>query len=106
MDARVKPAHDEFYIWGGPGSAAHRCARATRCAASGAQVQSNKLDTDSSAAVRLIALAISEAIDSVRMLVATRTASVGWIESVITSSFRREPAMRAAAPPESTPWVM
>ena len=53
------------------------------------EFQSNKLDTNSSAAVRLIASAISEAIDSVRMLVATRTASVGWIESVITSSFKR-----------------
>jgi hypothetical protein len=36
----------------------------------------------------------------------TFTAVVGWIESVITSSLSLELAMRAAAPPESTPWVM
>ena len=40
------------------------------------------------------------------MLRATFTASVGWIESVMTSSFSFEVAMRATAPPESTPWVM
>jgi hypothetical protein len=51
--------------------------------------QSNRLDTDSSDAVRPIASAISDAIDSVRMLSAFRTASVGWIESVMTSSFSR-----------------
>src|SRR5882724_599684 len=70
------------------------------------RVQSNRLDTDSSDAVRPIASAISEAIDSVRMLGALRTASVGWIESVITSSFSLEPVMRAVAPPDSTPWEM
>jgi hypothetical protein len=33
MDARVKPAHDENYVWYGPGSAAHRFAKsyALRC---------------------------------------------------------------------------
>src|SRR5690349_10482906 len=70
----------------------------------GMTVQSNRLDTDSSAAVRLIASAIRGAIESVRMLAALVTASVGRIESVMTSSFSREPAMRAAAPPDSTPW--
>ena len=40
------------------------------------------------------------------MFGASRTASVGWIESVITSSFSCEAAMRATAPPDSTPWVM
>src|SRR5689334_20948514 len=68
--------------------------------------QSNRLDTDSSAAVRLIASAIRPAIDSERMLGALRTASVGWIESVMTSSFSFDEAMRVTAPPESTPWVM
>src|SRR5581483_10126036 len=68
--------------------------------------QSNKLDTDSSAAVRLIASAIRPAIDSVRILLALRTASVGWIESVMTSSFSREEVIRVTAPPDSTPWVI
>ena len=40
------------------------------------------------------------------MLRATFTASVGWIESVITSSLSFELVMRETAPPESTPWVM
>ena len=40
------------------------------------------------------------------MLRATLTASVGWIESVMTSSLSREAVMRATAPPDSTPWVM
>src|SRR4051812_41666898 len=39
MDARVKPAHDENGVRYGPGSAAHRFARATRCAASGERCQ-------------------------------------------------------------------
>ena len=68
--------------------------------------QSNKLDTDSSAAVRLIASAIRVAIGSVRMLAALRTASVGWIESVMTNSFSRDEVMRATAPPDKTPWLM
>ena len=66
--------------------------------------QSNKLDTDSSAAVRPIASAIKVAIERVRILGALMTAYVGWIESVMTSSFSLEEVMRAAAPPESTPW--
>ena len=65
--------------------------------------QSNRLDTDSSAAVRAIASPIKVETDSTRILRAPRTASVGWIESVITSSFRFDDAMRATAPPESTP---
>src|SRR5258708_15236984 len=65
--------------------------------------QSNRLDTDSSAAVRPMASAISEAIESTRMLGAWRTASVGWIESGMTSSLSREEGMRAAAAPHSTP---
>src|SRR5262249_11800063 len=68
--------------------------------------QSNRLDTDSSAAVRPIASPISVAIESTRMLAATRTASEAWIESVITSSLRRDAVVRATAPPESTPWEM
>jgi len=47
----------------------------------------NRLDTDSSDAVRPMASAIRDAIDSVRMLGALLTASVGRIESVMTSSF-------------------
>src|SRR6266404_5681121 len=63
-------------------------------------------DTDSSEAVRLMASAISGAIGRVRMLGVLRTAAVGWIESVITSSFSLEEAIRAAAPPDSTPWLI
>ena len=40
----------------------------------------NKLETDSSAAVRPIASPIKVAIESTRIFRATRTASVGWIE--------------------------
>ncbi len=68
--------------------------------------QMKRLETDFSLAVRLIASPISGAIEGMRMLEAVFTASVGWIESVITSSFSIEPPMRATAPPESTPWVM
>jgi hypothetical protein len=39
--------------------------------------QSNRLDTDSSAAVRAMASPINVAIDNTRILAATRTASVG-----------------------------
>src|SRR5260370_36364492 len=70
------------------------------------RVQSNKLDTDSSEAVRPMASAISEAIDSVRILGALRTASLGWMESVITSYIILQPAVHAAAPPDSTPWLI
>src|SRR5258708_5368249 len=68
--------------------------------------QSNRLETDSSAAVRAIASPMRAATDRVRMLRPCLTASVGWIESVMTSSLSREPVMRATAPPDSTPWVM
>ena len=33
-------------------------------------------------------------------------ASVGWIESVITSSLSRDAVTRATAPPDSTPWLI
>ena len=56
--------------------------------------------------MRAIASPIKVAIEMTRMLRATLTASVGWMESVITSSFSCEAVMRATAPPESTPWVM
>ena len=58
------------------------------------------------AAVRPIASAIRPAIEMVRMFGALLTASVGRIESVMTSSLSRDEAMRAAAPPDNTPWVM
>ena len=57
--------------------------------------QSNRLETLVSLAVRSIASPISCAIEITRMLRATFTASVGMIESVITSSLSFEPAMRA-----------
>src|SRR5262245_24946451 len=68
--------------------------------------QSNRLDTDSSAAVRPIASPIRVAIDRPRTLRATRTASVGWIESVMTSSLSWEAVTRATAPPDRTPWLI
>ena len=46
------------------------------------------------------------ATESVRILRATLTAWVGWIESVMTSSLSRDAVMRATAPPERTPWVI
>src|ERR1700691_1048634 len=45
--------------------------------------QSKRLETDSSAAVRLMASPIRVAIESTRILAATRTASLGWIVSVM-----------------------
>ena len=56
--------------------------------------------------MRAIASPISGAIEMTRMLRATRTASVGAIVSVSTSSLSCEAAMRATAPPDSTPWVI
>src|SRR5688572_26181860 len=73
---------------------------------SGKGVQSNRLETDSSRAVRAIASPIRVAMPMTRMLRDTRTASVGWIESVMTSSFSLDEVMRATAPPERTPWVI
>src|SRR5690242_140246 len=88
-------------------TAGREAARAARAQALKCdEAQSNRLETDSSAAVRAIASPIRVAIESTRMLPATRTASVGWMESVITSSLRREAVTRATAPPDSTPWVM
>src|SRR5712691_1148742 len=78
----------------------------SRIQESGTRVQSNRLETDSSVAVRPIASPISVAIDMTLMLEAVFTSSVGWIESVMTSSLSREPEMRAMAPPDSTPCVM
>ena len=72
----------------------------------GAVAQSNRLDTLSSLAVRAIASPIRGAIEMTRMFCDTRTASVGWIVSVSTSSFSREAVIRATAPPDSTPCVM
>jgi chromate transporter len=69
-------------------------------------VQSNRLETDSSLAVREIASPIRSAIVTTRTLCAAWTPEVGWMESVITSSLSLEPAIRATAPPESTPWVI
>ena len=46
------------------------------------------------------------AIGITRMLRAMRTASVGWIESVITSCLSLDEVTRATAPPDSTPWVI
>ena len=68
--------------------------------------RSNRLETLSSLAVWAIASPIGGAMEITRILLATRTASVGAIVSVTTSSFSREAAMRATAPPDNTPWVI
>ena len=65
--------------------------------------QSNRLDTDSSAAVRLMASPIRLAIESTRMFFDALMALVGWIESVITSSLSWDFSTRGMAPPDSTP---
>src|SRR5882724_8245929 len=93
-------------VWAPAFAGATSGGRGESLALSPPRVQSNRLDTDSSAAVRLIASAIRGAIGRVRMLAALTTASVGWIESVMTNSFSREEVMRVTAPPDSTPWVM
>jgi hypothetical protein len=56
--------------------------------------------------LRLSVALMTGAVGMMRMLGVFLTASVGWMVSVITSSFNGEAAMRATAPPESTPWVM
>ena len=86
----------------------HGCDRRARVARGGwwEATQSNRLDTDSSLAVREIASPIRSAMVTTRMLWAASTLDVGWIESVMTSSRSLEPVMRATAPPDSTPWVM
>src|SRR5262249_3607902 len=85
--------------WCLPSVEAARYRRLGRRAASG-------LEADAAAAVRPMASPIRLATESVRILRATLTAWVGWIESVMTSSLSREAVMRATAPPESTPWVI
>ena len=75
-------------------------------ASEGFERQSNRLDTDSSVAVREIASPIRSAIEMTRMFSAASTLDEGWIELVITSSLSLEPAILATAPPDSTPWVM
>src|ERR1700761_913001 len=98
----------EFFVSRGSLARARAPRQSLSVAVSGGAdaAQSNRLETDSSAAVRAIASEIRPAIESVRILEALLTASVGWIESVITNSFSREEAMRVTAPPESTPWVI
>ncbi len=44
--------------------------------------------------------------DDADVVARNRRLDVGWMESVMTSSCSCEPAMRAMAPPDSTPWVM
>jgi len=66
--------------------------------------QSNRLDTDCSSAVRLMASPNRSAIEITRMLWAVSMAVVGSIELVITSSFNFEDVMRETAPPDRTPW--
>ena len=87
-----------------------RCSASPRAAGLALRLlraQSNRLDTDFSSAVRLIASPSSVAIETTRMLRARRARrSVGSIESVITSSRSFEAVMRATAPPDRTPWVM
>ena len=65
--------------------------------------QSSKLETLCSLAVRAMASPIRGAIEMMRMFLAALAASVAMIESVITSSFSFDAAMRSAAPSESTP---
>ncbi len=63
--------------------------------------QLNRLETDFSSAVRLIASPISGAIEIARMLAAAVMAAVGSMELVITSSFSLEEVTRATAPKPS-----
>jgi hypothetical protein len=53
----------------------------------------------------LIASPSSGATVSARTLPLSLTASVGWIESVMTSSVSSLASTRATAPPDKTPWV-
>ena len=55
--------------------------------------------------MRRIASAISGAMVIWRTLRDTRTASVAWMLSVVTSSSSGEAPTRATAPPDRTPWV-
>ena len=54
----------------------------------------------------MIASPIRDAIGRIRIFLAAFTASVGKMESVMTSDFKFELWMRETAPPESTPCVM
>ena len=67
--------------------------------------QSNRLDTELSLEIRLIASPISWAIDRSRIFSVTRTPSVARMLSVTTSCSSELAATRATAPAESTPWV-
>src|SRR5208283_2233979 len=68
--------------------------------------QLNRLDTLSSLAVRAIASPISGPIGMTLILCTAATSGVAWIVSVMTSSCNLDFAMRCAAAPESTPWVI
>lgn len=65
--------------------------------------QLNRLETDSSDAVREMASPMRSAIVMTRTFGAASTADVGWIESVMMSSLSFELEIRATAPPERTP---
>ena len=67
--------------------------------------QSNSELTELSSLIRRIASAISGAMVICRTFGASRTASVARIESVITIVSIGDDAMRATAPPDSTPCV-
>src|SRR5271170_6328236 len=72
----------------------------------GQRTQSNSELTELSSLMRRIASAINGATLIWRMLCARRTASVARIESVIVIVSIGEDAMRATAPPDSTPCVV
>ena len=65
----------------------------------------NKLDTDVSWLILLIASPSNGAIVSCFIFLATLIASVAKIESVVTSEFRGEEATFDTAPPDKTPCV-
>ena len=67
--------------------------------------QSNKLETELSSLIRLIASAIKGAMVNCLMLWDTRTASVAMMLSVMTRSSMGDDVTRATAPPDNTPWV-
>ena len=68
--------------------------------------QSTRLLTELSSAIRRIASPTKGAIGRMRMRSEASAASVGRIVSVITSSLRLDPLIRATAPPDNTPWVI
>jgi hypothetical protein len=67
--------------------------------------QLKRLGTERSSLIRVIASAISGAMVNWRTLRDTRTASVAWMLSVVTSISSGEADTRATAPPDRTPWV-